>query len=718
MRLSRKIIIPTLLWFAILLIALIVGQGFAIAAETRANESQTLDHFQQMFNDEIETRNNTALGLANSIASNPIVAQAFARGDSYTLLAQTRPVYQRLRANFPIAEFQFYLPDGSAFLAVHRDKPGQTAATSTSVVNTAIASQRSATGLEIEEEGLAIRGVAPVFYNDNFVGVIEIALDMNIDILQSLKDRLGTDFQILLLNDALIAADAQSASHFPGPVPALSGYATTLKQPLPPEIDLSSFYANVLGGTSQTTYIQTLESRQVMRAAPLRDNNNSVIGVLEIIMDRSDIIQIQNQRLTLTLGALILTTALGGIGAAYFATRTLAPIEILRTAAKNIAAGELEQHIALETNDELGLLAMAFNTMSTHIRQVMDTLEHRVAERTQELEKRTTYLQATAEVARTAASQSDLDILLKRVALLIHERFHTYHTGIFLLDTTGEYAVLQAAAGQSSHEILTSGVTLRVGAEGIVGHVIQTGLPRIARDIADDPFYKPNPLLPQTRAEIVLPLKVGSRILGALDMQSTDPEAFGSDELQILQILADQIAIAIENLRLIAENQAALEASRRLYGEISRADWKRLLEARLLGYESDASGLHRLDASQLPPPTAEGLDIPIRVQEQVIGSIHAEKAPAESWLPEEQKILSSISTQIAYALESARLFNDLQERAHREQIITQIISSMRETLDVDLILQNTLQEIGQNIPFSALEIRLGTPPETPTEEKA
>ncbi len=354
--------------------------------------------------------------------------------------------------------------------------------------------------------------------------------------------------------------------------------------------------------------------------------------------------------------------------------------------------------------------------MSAHIRQMMDTLEHRVTERTKELEKRTTYLQATAEVARTAASQSDLDILLKRMALLIHERFHTYHTGIFLLDTTGEYAVLQATAGQSSRE--TSGTTLRVGAEGIVGHVIQTGKPRIARDIADDLFYKPNPFLPQTRAEIVLPLKVGNRILGALDMQSADPEAFGSDELQILQILADQIAIAIENLRLIAENQAALEASRRLYGEVSRADWKRLLEARLLGYESDASGLHRLDTNQLPPPTAEGLDIPIRVQEQVIGSIHAEKAPGESWLPGEQEILSSISTQIAYALESARLFNDLQERAHREQIITQIVSNMRETLDVDLILQNTLQEIGENIPFSALEIRLGTPPETPTEEKA
>jgi len=718
MRLSRKIIIPTLLWFAILLIALIIGQRLTITVETRANESQTLDHFQQMFNDEIKTQSNLALGLANSIASNPVAAQALARSDRYTLLAQTRPVYQRLRTNFPIVEFQFYLPDGSAFLAVHRGKPEEATATSTSVVNAAIASQHNAAGPEIGAEGLAIRGVAPVFFNDNFVGVVEIALNMDINTLQNLKDRIGTDFQILLLNDALIAANAQSAAHFAGPVPALSGYATTLKQPLPPQTDLSSFYANVLAGTSQTTYIQTLESRQAVRAAPLRDNNDSIIGIVEIILDRSDIIQTQNQRLAITLGVLALALFLGGIGTAYSVTRTLAPIDILRTAAKSITEGELEQPIALETNDELGLLARAFNTISAHIRQVMDTLEHRVAERTRELEKRTTYLQATAEVARTAASQSDLDILLKRVALLIHERFHTYHTGIFLLDATGEHAVLQATAGQSSNEILTSGITLRVGTEGIVGHVIQTGVPRIARDISDDPFYKPNLLLPQTRAEIVLPLKVGNRILGALDMQSTDPEAFGSDELQILQILADQIAIAIENLRLIAENQAALEASRRLYGEVSRADWKRLLEARLLGYESDASGLHRLDTSQLPPPTADGLEIPIRVQEQVIGSIHAEKAPGESWLPEEQEILSSISTQIAYALESARLFNDLQERAHREQIITQIVSSMRETLDVDLILQNTLQEIGENMPFSALEIRLGTPPETPTEEKA
>ncbi|GAB4527087.1 MAG: hypothetical protein Fur0018_12570 [Anaerolineales bacterium] len=717
MHLSRKILIPTLLWFTILLAALMVGLGLGITAETRAQESQTLDRLQQAFDIEVETLSQTAIGLANSVASSPDIVQAFAARNRETLLAQTAPIYQRQRLNFPIAEFQFYLPDSSAFLAVHRANGGleERSVTSTSVVGVAIATQRNASGLEIEEDGLAVRSAVPIYNQDQFIGVLEIALDLNKETLQDMRDELGSDLQILLLNDTLVAARAQGASRFPGPIPALSGYATTLSQPLATPLE-ATFYTKVLAGTPQTSYIQTLETRQLLRGVPLRDSTNAIIGMLEIIMDRSDAIQTQNQRVVITLGALILAIGLGGLGVTYFTTRTIAPIEILRAAAENIAEGEVEQHITLETNDELGELAQAFNTMSAHISQLMQTLEYRVSERTRDLEKRTAYLQATAEVARTAANQTEIGALLKRVALLIHERFQTYHTSIFLLDSAGEYAILQATAGQSSEETMAARVSLRVGSEGIVGHVAATGQPRIARDIADDPFYQPNPLLPETRTEMVLPLKVSSRILGVLDMQSSDPNAFSSDELQILQILADQIAIAIENLRLLAENQAALEASRRLHGETSRADWRRLLEARVLGYESDASGQYRLETTQITPPTDDGLEIPIRVQDKVIGVIHAEKISAETWLPDEQEILKLLSQQIAYALESARLFNDLQERARREQIITQIVGDMRETLEVDLMLQNLLRDMGENMGFSALQIRLGTPPDHPVEE--
>ncbi len=156
---------------------------------------------------------------------------------------------------------------------------------------------------------------------------------------------------------------------------------------------------------------------------------------------------------------------------------------------------------------------------------------------------------------------------------MLSTRFGFYHVGIFLKDETGRYALLYAANSEGGQRMLKRGHKLEVGQVGIVGYVTESGKARIALDVGKDAVYFDNPDLPQTHSEMALPLKIADRILGALDIQSTEPQAFKQDDIEVLQIVADQLAIAIENSRLLAESRSAVDAMRRTYGEVSLQAW-------------------------------------------------------------------------------------------------------------------------------------------------
>jgi len=180
---------------------------------------------------------------------------------------------------------------------------------------------------------------------------------------------------------------------------------------------------------------------------------------------------------------------------------------------------------------------------------------HQLSARTRDLERRSVQLQAAAEVSRTAISVRDLDALLAQVTHLIGEQFGFYHTGIFLLDEAEEYAVLQAANSEGGQRMLEKGHRLKVGEQGIVGYVTGTGEPRIVLDVGTDAVHFNNPLLPETHSEMALPLKLGAQVIGALDVQSKQEGAFDEKDATVLQTMADQLATAIENARLLQETQ-------------------------------------------------------------------------------------------------------------------------------------------------------------------
>jgi GAF domain-containing protein/HAMP domain-containing protein len=413
-------------------------------------------------------------------------------------------------------------------------------------------------------------------------------------------------------------------------------------------------------------------------------------------------------------------------GTTLITVRSIAwPTEQLTVAVESLASGNLEQRVELEWADEFGRLVAAFNEMADRLQASYSELERQVAERTADLEQRSSQLEAAAQVAREAASMLDLENLLSGVVTLISDRFGFYHVGIFLLDPAGKWAELQAASSEGGQRMLARRHRLAVGHEGIVGYVTGRGEPRIALDVGIDAEFFDNPDLPDTRSELAMPLRARGQIIGALDVQSREPGAFTTGDITVLQTLADQVALAISNARLFQQVQESLEAERRARGHLDREAWEQLLRTQpALVQRYDPEGILPTggqsrdalmravkerkvvaDEGQASPALA----VPLQVRGQVIGVIDARKPKeAGGWTDEEMSVLQTLAEQLGVALDSARLHRDAQRRAAHEQMVAEITARMRETLDVDTVLQAAIREMGMALDLAKVEVRLGS----------
>ena len=299
---------------------------------------------------------------------------------------------------------------------------------------------------------------------------------------------------------------------------------------------------------------------------------------------------------------------------------------------------------------------------------------------------------------------------------LIRDRFGFYHAGIFLVDERSEFAVLRSATGEAGRKMLERNHRLKVGEVGIVGRVTGSGEPRVALDVASDDAHYRNPLLPETRSEMALPLKVGNRVIGALDVQSEQANAFNSEDIAIMQTLADQLAIAIENARLIQESQDSLQQMERMYANISQETWRDLGRTyQTLGYRYDASGVTPVIRAESQSSSGEGappVSIPVQLRGQVIATLDV--WPGPDGLDQEQMgMLKSVAERLSQAMESARLFEETRLRARSERLLSDITTRVRETMDMDTVLQTAVRELRRTLDLSEAEIRLGQPPVSP-----
>lgn len=441
---------------------------------------------------------------------------------------------------------------------------------------------------------------------------------------------------------------------------------------------------------------------------------------------------VENQVRTTTLIALVVL--LGAIFLGVIAAqRIAAPLVNLTQTASQISAGDLAARAIIQTEDEIGTLAGTFNEMNNQLGRILAGLEQRVSERTAEVEtareqseKRAQELQAISEISRIISTEQRLETLLALITRLVSERFDFYHVGIFLLDNARRFAVLQAANSEGGQRMLKRGHKLEVGHTGIVGNVAQTGNPRIALDVGSDAVYFDNPDLPNTRSEMALPLNLRGQTVGVLDVQSLKPGAFNESDANTLGILADHVAITIDNARLFEQSQQALNELQSLYRQYQAQEWDAFTRKETkLGYHQLSIGGkvldQRIESDEIKEAMEKGdiyvgtaadgksessIVIPVKLRGQVIGVLHV-KAPTtnRAWNQDEINLMQAISDRLALALDNARLLQESQRRAAKEQKIGDVTAKIGASINMRSVLQTAVEELGRALPGSEVVIQ-------------
>lgn len=343
-------------------------------------------------------------------------------------------------------------------------------------------------------------------------------------------------------------------------------------------------------------------------------------------------------------------------------------------------------------------------------------------------------LQATSDVGQVLSQILDMDDMLARAVELIYARFNHYHVQIFLVSDGGDQAVLVASTGDVGKRLLSRGHQLTVGSQSVIGQVVLRGAPVLVSDTQQEAVYYANELLPETRAELALPIREGNQTIGALDIQSMQPNAFGKADLQALQIMADLLATAIRNARLFRQQGQTLRDNDRLYRdaeanlrEIQRLN-QQLTRSAWQEYQSDtraATGItlerDRLTSgSEWSDPliragqegriiAGEGVHgtvaVPVVLRGEVIGAIEVEAGTETS--PETVEMVQAVAQRLALSLENARLYEATLEAAAQEQRINDIAARFQSVLTVDELLRITLAELSETLGAESGSIRLG-----------
>jgi GAF domain-containing protein len=377
----------------------------------------------------------------------------------------------------------------------------------------------------------------------------------------------------------------------------------------------------------------------------------------------------------------------------------------------------VRQVIAIRENARL---VYELNYASDQLRTNAQILEKRVQERTRELESQTNRLRLTAQIARDAASVRDVNSLLNRATALILERFNLYHTAIFLLDPQREYAILTASPTEAGRQMIAENYKLHMGEQNIIVDVATTGEPVTMLEGTQISHE----LLPNTRSEMALPLKVEGNLIGVLDVQSDKPRAFTQDDVAIMQILADQLATAIDRTLLLDRVEQNLSELEQAYGQFTRESWNRF-ENRTLGltgYRFDNVRIQPI--KEIPAHGDEAIQsgktvfydngaklqekslvaIPINLRGKTIGVVTVQLK--EGYSQTTVSTLEAAIERLAASLESARLYEEARMRADRELSISRVTTAISASTEYEQILQTTVREIGNLLSDTEVAIQI------------
>ncbi|MFZ5909577.1 MAG: GAF domain-containing protein [Chloroflexota bacterium] len=365
------------------------------------------------------------------------------------------------------------------------------------------------------------------------------------------------------------------------------------------------------------------------------------------------------------------------------------PLNEMISVFKKVEQGNLKQRARISASDEIAQVTIYFNRMISRLDELQETLERQV-------EDRTAQLRAINEVGRVATSILDPDKLMSSIVSLIREQFGHYYTAIYLVDSSNRWAELVEATGEAGQVMKNSKHRLEINEQTIIGRAIKRREAQVALDTDKDNARFEHPLLPYTRSETALPLIIGDRILGALDVQSTQEAAFSQQDIETLQNMTNQVAIALENAHLFQETQRNLQELRNIQRQYLRQAWG---ESNLPRGETTLS-----IGDDTETDNEHAVEIPIALRDQVIGKIRLERG--ENVTPEEQTWMQAIATQTALALENARLLEETQNIANREKTIADISNKIWTSTTMEGILQTAIRELGITLDATEATIEL------------
>lgn len=335
-------------------------------------------------------------------------------------------------------------------------------------------------------------------------------------------------------------------------------------------------------------------------------------------------------------------------------------------------------------------------------------LESKVRERTEDLETRMTQLRNSTITARTIAEKQTTAELLETTTQLVSEKFGYYHVGLFILDKQNNIAFLQASSSATGKLLIGQGFRMEPDRKNPLATAVEQNRAIISTDIDQKNFVK-DENFPITRSRMILPLAVRGEVIGLLDLHSDQVRAFNLDDAEILQTLADLTAISLDNVRLINETQNLVNQLETDTSIQTQRIWSKLTSRQKTSYQYTPAGVRPVFFRD-NQKNNDGLRVPLTLHGQSIGSIKLKRKSTDAdWSEREKTLIEKIADQVALALENSRLVDEAQKNAAREQMIANISTRIRETLDIDAVARTAVSELQRVFDLKEAEIMIGSP---------